>query len=57
MATLRGSRWAELDSICETLQLALDGAKNETELRKFVKQVIKSVRKEADKLEPNSRKR
>jgi hypothetical protein len=57
MATLRGSKWAELKSIAETLQLALDSAKSEGELIKYISGIIKSIRKEADELEPNAHKR
>lgn len=54
---LRGSKWAELIGIKETLALALEGAGNEEQLREYIQGIINSLQKRIDKLEPNAGKR
>lgn len=49
MATLRGSKQTELQSIAATLELALSSANDEKELRDNVKSVIRICHEWADK--------
>lgn len=55
--TLRGSKWAELVGIQETLKLVLNVSVDEKQLRESIQGVINNMQKRIDKLEPNAGKR
>jgi len=49
----RGSKWAEIAAIRDTLKLALSSYRNEQQLRRYIQAVVNSLDKRVKELDPD----